>query len=72
MFGGFNLIFFLSAIIALNLSMLALVTQMELFFDSSGHTKLLLWMLAAGCWYLAYKNLNSRPNKNNIRINKKR
>lgn len=72
MFSGFKLIFFLIAIVALNLSMLAIVIQFDLFRISSGQTKLLLWMLTAGCWYFAYKSFNTPPPKKiNCKINKK-
>ena len=71
MFSGFRVIFFLSAIIALNFSMLALVIQLDLFTTSSGQTKLLLWMMTAGCWYFAYKNLNPPPKKQNTKTNKR-
>ncbi|MDE2259006.1 MAG: hypothetical protein KGK17_01590 [Betaproteobacteria bacterium] len=58
MFGSFNVVFVIFAIIAVNITMLAIVLQLDLLIFQSSLVKIIAWALAAGSWHMAYKFRN--------------
>jgi hypothetical protein len=58
MFGTFNVIFALFAILALNLTLFAVALQMDLLIFQSDLAKVLAWAFAVGSWHMAYKFRN--------------
>ncbi len=58
MFGSFNVIFALLAVLALNLTMFAVALQMDLLIIQSDLAKVLAWAFAVGSWHMAYKFRN--------------
>ncbi len=58
MFGSFNVVFIIFAIIAINITMLAIVLQLDLLIFQSSLVKIIAWALAVGSWHMAYKFRN--------------
>ncbi len=58
MFGTFNVVFMIFAIIAFNITMFALVLQLDLLIFQSSLAKIIAWALAVGSWHMAYKFRN--------------
>jgi hypothetical protein len=58
MFGTFNVVFALLAVLALNLTMFAVALQMDLLIIQSDLAKVLAWAFAVGSWHMAYKFRN--------------
>ncbi len=58
MFGSFNVIFALLAVLALNLTMFAVALQMDILIIQSDLAKVVAWAFAVGSWHMAYKFRN--------------
>ncbi len=58
MFGTFNVIFALLAVLALNLTMFAVALQMDILIIQSDLAKVVAWAFAAGSWHMTYKFRN--------------
>jgi hypothetical protein len=58
MFGTFNVIFALLAVLALNLTMFAVALQMDILIIQSDLAKVVAWAFAVGSWHMAYKFRN--------------
>ncbi len=58
MFGPFNVVFIVFAIIAINITMFAIVLQLDLLVFQSDLAKIIAWALAVGSWHMAYKFRN--------------
>ncbi len=58
MFGAFNVVFVLIAILALNLTVFAVALQMDLLVIQSDLAKIIAWAFSAGSWHMAYKYRN--------------
>ncbi len=58
MFGSFNAIFFVLAILALNITVFAIALQLDLLVFQSDLAKVIAWAFAVGSWHMAYKFRN--------------
>ena len=58
MFGSFNAIFAILAILALNITLFAAALQLDLLIFQSDLAKVIAWALAVGSWHVAYKFRN--------------
>ncbi len=55
MIPGFNVLFAVFAIVALNLTMFAVALQMDLLIIDSDLAKVVAWAAAVGAWHMVWK-----------------